>query len=46
MVILASVVILIMRFFNGGVMEFLRQGYQRIRQRKGRSPVSGYQKSE
>jgi branched-chain amino acid transport system permease protein len=46
MVILTSVVILIMRFFNGGVMEFLRQGYQRIRQRKGRNPVSGFQKLE
>jgi len=46
MVILASVVILIMRFFNGGLMEFIRQGYQRIRQRKDRNPVSGYQKIE
>jgi ABC-type branched-subunit amino acid transport system permease subunit len=46
MVILASVVILIMRFFNGGVMEFLRQGYQRIRRRIGRNPVSGFQKLE
>jgi branched-chain amino acid transport system permease protein len=46
MVILTSVVILIMRFFNGGAMEFLRQGYQRIRQRKGRNPVSGFQKLE
>jgi len=46
MIILALVVILIMRFFNGGVMEFLRQGVQRIRQRKGRTPVSGLQKME
>jgi branched-chain amino acid transport system permease protein len=44
MVILASIVILIMRFFNGGLMEFLRQGYRRILQRKGRPPISAYQK--
>ena len=46
MVILASMVILIMRFFNGGFMEFLRKGFQRIRQRKGKGPVSAYQKIE
>lgn len=46
MVLLASAVILIMRFFNGGLMEFLRRGYQRIQQRKGRGPVSVFQKME
>ncbi len=46
MVILASIVILIMRFFNGGLMEFLRKGYQRIRQRMDGGPVSAYQKTE
>jgi branched-chain amino acid transport system permease protein len=46
MVILAFTVILIMRFFNGGFMEFLRRGFQRIRQKKGRGPVSAYQKKE
>ncbi len=46
MVILASIVILIMRFFNGGLMEFLRKGYQRIQQRIDRGPVSAYQKTE
>jgi len=44
MIILAFIVILIMRFFNGGLMEFLRQGYLRIQQRKGRQHVSAYQK--
>jgi branched-chain amino acid transport system permease protein len=44
MVILASIVILIMRFFNGGLMEFLRQECRRILQRKGRPPISAYQK--
>jgi branched-chain amino acid transport system permease protein len=46
MVILAALVILIMRFFNGGLMEFLRQGYQRVRQRKGAQPVSAYQETD
>lgn len=46
MVILASMVILIMRFFNGGFMEFLKKGVQRIRQRKSRGPISAYQKIE
>ncbi len=46
MVILASMVILIMRFFNGGLIEFLRKGFQRIRQRKGSEPVSAYSKIE
>jgi len=44
MVILATAVILIMRFFNGGLMEFIRQGYQRIQKGKKRQPVSVYQK--
>ena len=44
MVILATAVILIMRFFNGGLMEFIRQGYQRIQKGKRRQPVSVYQK--
>jgi branched-chain amino acid transport system permease protein len=46
MVILATLVIVIMRFFNGGLMEFLKQSYQRILQRKNRQPVSVYQKKE
>jgi ABC-type branched-subunit amino acid transport system permease subunit len=46
MVILATAVILIMRFFNGGLMEFIRKGYQRFQQRKDRNPVSGFQKLE
>jgi len=44
MVILATAVILIMRFFNGGLMEFIRQGYQRIQKWKKGQPVSVYQK--
>ncbi len=46
MVILATLVIVIMRFFNGGLMEFLKQSYQRILQRKNTQPVSVYQKKE
>ena len=46
MVILASIVILIMRFFNGGLIEFLRKVFQRIRQRKSSEPVSAYSKIE
>lgn len=45
MVLLAAAVILIMRFFNGGLMEFLRLGYQRILKRKEKQPVSAYQKT-
>jgi branched-chain amino acid transport system permease protein len=44
MVILAFIVILIMRFFNGGFIEFLRRSFQRIQQKKGSGHASGYQK--
>jgi branched-chain amino acid transport system permease protein len=46
MVILASIVILIMRFFNGGLVEFIRKGFQKFRQREDRTSVSAYQKIE
>jgi branched-chain amino acid transport system permease protein len=46
MVIFASVVILIMRFFNGGLIEFLRKVYQRIRHGKDGESVSVFQKME
>ena len=46
MVILAAVVILIMRFFNGGIMEFVRRVVQRAKRGERREPVSAYERKE
>lgn len=43
MVIFAFVVILIMRFFNGGLMELIRKVDQRIQEGKNRKSISAYQ---
>ena len=41
-IILSALVIIIMRFFNGGLMELVRRG--RIWMDRGKEPVSAYQK--
>ena len=41
-VILSAIVIIIMRFFNGGLMELFRRANTWVQQRRGREPVSAY----
>jgi len=45
-IILTAIVIIIMRFFNGGFMEFFKRGKQWVQQKEVREPVSAYEKIE
>lgn len=46
MVILAAAVILTMRFFNGGIMEFARRVVQRTKKGQSTEPVSAFERKE
>jgi branched-chain amino acid transport system permease protein len=46
MVILAGVVVLIMRSFNGGIMELVRRVVQRAKRGERREPVSAFERKE
>ncbi len=42
-IILAAIVIIIMRFFNGGLMELFKRANQWVQQKRSREPISAYQ---
>jgi len=45
-IILTAIVIIIMRFFNGGLMEFFKRVSQWVQQKEARDSASAYQKIE
>jgi len=42
-ILLAAIVIIIMRFFNGGLMELSKRANQWVQQKRSREPISAYQ---